>query len=256
MSGRDALRAALQRHVEGGGLIVGEAVGVHGVTEGFTTGLVRTPLSENATIGVAAGLAMAGKRVVVELVDPAGLARAADAIADLASLRARSEGAWTAPVVIRAPFGPAPAGVPVAVASTAADLVGMLAHALDGNEPTVILETEAAHEDEGDVVEVPPLGAAVVRRAGSSCTVLAVGDGVPAALALDADVEVVDLRALSPIDAATVGASVRKTGRAVAVGVDQALLVALREAFLHLESPLAVTTIEGVGAAVAESIHY
>jgi pyruvate/2-oxoglutarate/acetoin dehydrogenase E1 component len=85
-TGRDLLRAALARHADSGGALVGEAVGVHGVTAGFapSASLVRTPLSEGAALGVAAGLALAGRAVIVELVDPAGLARAADVLADLA----------------------------------------------------------------------------------------------------------------------------------------------------------------------------
>ncbi|MFZ5479867.1 MAG: transketolase C-terminal domain-containing protein [Myxococcota bacterium] len=255
MTGRDLLRAALR---DPNVTLVGEAVGVHGVTEGFPEGpqLIRTPLSESATIAVAAGLAMAGRRVVVELVDPAGLARAADALADVATLRARSNGSWTAPIVVRAPYAPVSVpGVKVAVAATAEDLVGLLAHALAGDEPVVLLEADCALEAQGSPAEVPGIGAAVVRRAGTGCTVLAVGDGVPAALAVEG-VEVVDLRGLSPIDAATVGASVRKTGRAVAVGPEGPLLVALREAFLHLESPLVAVAPDAVADAVAQAIHY
>jgi pyruvate dehydrogenase E1 component beta subunit len=254
MTGRDLLRAALRQPSL---TLVGEAVGAHGVTQGFPEGpsLVRTPLSESATIGVAAGLAMSGRKVVVELVDPAGLARAADTLADLASLKARSGGAWTAPVVVLAPVSAAVPGVRTAVAATADDLVGLLAHALAGDEPTVLQVSQAALDGEGTGAEVPPIGKAVVRRAGGGCTVLAVGDGVEAALAVP-DVEVVDLRALSPIDAATVGESVRKTGRAVAVGDAAPLLVALREAFLYLESPLAIAPVEGLADAVAQAIHY
>lgn len=279
-SGRDLLRAALGKHVAGGGMLVGEAVGVHGVTEGLTgPGLVRTPLSEGAAVGVAAGLALAGKKVVVELIDPAGLARAADVLAELAALRTRTGGAWSAPVVIRAPFGPAvpllmalPAGLRVAVASTADDLVGMLAHALDGTEPVVILESPGAHASIGTGPDsahrgVPPLGTAVTRREGTAATVLAVGPGVDAALAAadtladeGVEIEVVDLRGLTLLDRAAVGARVRKSGRAVVVGAPEGLTVALDEAFLSLEAPLAAlaadATSEHIAAAVRATVSY
>lgn len=246
MTGRELLRAALRRHLaDPRGVLVGEAVGCHGVTEGFPQGdnLLRSPLSENATIGIATGLALAGRRPVVEILDPAGLDRAADALEDLATLRARSGGTWSAPVVIRAPFADVrvPDGIAVAVAATPADLVGLLGHALAGDAPVVILEAASALDGAGGVEPVPGIGTAVVRRAGGAVTALAVGDGVGTALsAADGlDVEVLDLRALAPLDAVAIGRSVRRTGRAVAVGAPGALLVALREAFLHLESPLA-----------------
>jgi pyruvate/2-oxoglutarate/acetoin dehydrogenase E1 component len=72
-------------------------------------------------------------------------------------------------------------------------------------------------------------------------TLLAAGDAVSLALAAAAeeDAEVVDLRSLQPLDTRTIGESVRRTGRAIAIGPSAPLLVALNEAFLHLESPLA-----------------
>ncbi|MES2638707.1 MAG: transketolase C-terminal domain-containing protein [Myxococcota bacterium] len=265
-SGRDLLRAALERHVASGGVLVGEAVGVHGVTEGFAAGpgLVRTPLSEGAAVGVAAGFALAGKKVVVELVDPAGLGRAAEVLGELASLRARTNGAWSAPIVVRAPFAPftAPAGLRVVVAATADDLVGMLALALDGNEPVVLLEAASAHADTGTGTSVPALGTAVTLREGYAATVFAVGPAVDAAFdAADAlyddgtgEVEVVDLRALAPLDRATIGASVRKSGRAVMVGVPEGLTVALDEAFLSLEAPLAALPADASAAQIAAAL--
>ncbi len=270
-SGRDLLRAALVRHVASGGVIVGEAVGVHGVTEGFAAGpgLVRTPLSEGAAVGVAAGLALAGKKVVVELVDPAGLARAAEILGELAALRARTGGAWSAPIVVRAPFAPfsAPAGLRVAVAATADDLVGMLAQALDGVEPVVLLESADALAGTGTGAAAPPLGTAVTRREGTAATVFAVGPAVEVALAAAADladegqeIEVVDLRGLTPLDRAGIGARVRRTGRAVVVGAPDGLALALDEAFLSLEAPLvslpADAAPDRVAAALRDTVSY
>ncbi|MDP2306915.1 MAG: transketolase C-terminal domain-containing protein [Pseudomonadota bacterium] len=269
-SGRDLLRAALERHVAKGGMLVGESVGVHGVTEGFAAGpgLLRTPLSEGAAVGVAVGLALAGKKVIVELVDPLGLVRAADVLGELASLRARTGAAWSAPVVIRAPFAPFasltawPAGLRVAVAATADDLVGMLAHALDGLEPVLLLEAPSAHEGVGTGAAVPPLGTAVTRREGKAATVFALAGGVDAALAVaeGEDVEVVDLRGLAPLDRAGLGAHVRRTGRAVVIGAPEGLLVALEEAFLSLEAPLislpADASPDRIAAAIRDTVSY
>ncbi len=282
-TGRDLLRAALARHVEAGGALVGEAVGVHGVTEGLTSadgtlGILRTPLSESATLGVAAGLALAGQRVIVEFVDPNGIARAADILAELGSLRARSNGAWSVPLVIRAPFseglhaGVVPAGIQVAVASTADDLVGLLRHALAAGDPVLLLEAACAFEAQGTGADVPGLGVAVARREGAAVTVLAVGDAAERALitanalvaegvdAENIDATVIDLRARCALDRVGIGAHVRRTGRAVVVGVPDAALVSLQEAFFQLESPLLVlpagATGEQIAAAVRQTVHY
>ena len=265
-TGLDLLRGALGRFVDGGGVVVGEAVGVHGATVGLSAGLVRTPLSESAAVGVGAGLALAGKRVIVELVDPAGLGRAAEILADLAAIAARSGGAWSAPLVIRAPLGAGgepPATPPlhnVYVAATADDLVGMLDAALAAGKPAVLLESAAAYADTGAGAPVAPLGAAVVRRAGAGVTVFAVGDAVGAALAADTGAEIVDLRGLAPLDRAAIGAHVRRTGRAVIVGAPAALGVTLTEAFLSLESPPvalpADATPDRIAAAVPDALNF
>lgn len=261
MTGRERLRAALRRFTERGGALVGEAVGVHGVTEGFTQGVVRTPLSEGTTVGVAVGMALAGRAVVVELVDPDGLVRAADVLADLATLGPRSNGSFAAPIVVRAPWREGlrvPAGVEVAVAGVGDDVAGLLEHALASGRPTLILESRAALDGDAGEGPVPAMGTAVVRRAGDGVTVLAVGDGVAAALQADVG-EVIDLRSLS-FDRATVGASVRRTGRAVAVGAPDALIVALQEAFLSLEAPLvalpAGADADAVATAASAALHY
>ncbi|MFN7147612.1 MAG: transketolase C-terminal domain-containing protein, partial [Myxococcota bacterium] len=179
---------------------------------------------------------------------------------------------WVASIVSRALFAgcgwypppPTPPHVPsglrVAVAATADDLVGLLQHALEGNEPTVILEAAAAFEDVGAGAAVPGLGVAVTRREGEGVTVFAVGDAVAAALAADTEAEVVDLRGLTPLDRGAIAARVKKTGRAVAVGAPDALLAALEGAFLSLESPLAALPADAssdrIGAAVRDALTY
>jgi pyruvate dehydrogenase E1 component beta subunit len=189
--------------------------------------------------------------------------RAGDVLADLASLRTRSAGTFGAPLVVLAPFTadlPVIPGLRVAVAATADDLVGLIGHALAAGDPVVVLHSAAALDDAGEGAPVPGLGVAVTRRAGNGVTVLAVGDGVAAALAAEGEAEVLDLRALSSLDTAAIGASVRRTGRAVAVGAPQALLTALDQAFLSLESPLsslpAAASPADVSAAVARALSY
>ncbi len=214
----------------------------------------RTPLTEQATIGAATGMALGGKRVVVELVDPAGVARAADALADAGSVRARSSGAWAAPVVIRVPLAagtsvPAvPAGVAVRIVGRAAQLGPVLVAALAAEGPTVVFEAEGVT---GKVDEAPlPDGAQLV--------VLAVGAGVGVAveaaarLAGEISVGVVDVGGLTLDDAAV--AAVRRAGRVVVVGHGGEGLSgsAVAAAFWSLEAPpIEVRAVSGVDAVIA-----
>lgn len=269
MTGAKALRAALERHLAGGGRMFGERAGAHGVTAGLTP-VVRTPLAESVTVGAAAGAALGGARVVVELVDAAGLTRAYDVLADLAASLARSDGAWSAPLVVLAPASSTtvlPNGVTTAVAGVASDLVPLFEAALAAGRPVVLfVAPEALDGDvEQDVVALSAptgrarLAGAAVRSGGAAepaVTVVAVGAGVAAAVAGASQsgvaVEVVDLRALS-VDRDTIGARVRASGRVVVVDAAFALPEVVQAAFLHLESPPSLVAADP--AAIAEAIH-
>ncbi len=241
-SGAERLRARLEAHLAAGGWLLGEGVGVHGVTHGLAgAGVQLTPFSEQASLGLATGAAMAGRSVVVVLEDPAGLARAAEVLADAAGLAGRSEGGWTAPVCVLVPWDaalPDVPGVPVHVAAFAGDLVAMVDAALASRGPVVVAMTRAALDSREDAAPAAP-GAARVVRAGTAVSVLALGDGVAHALAVaeSYDAEVLDLRVRWPLDVAAVAASVRRTGRVVTVGAPTALAAAVQAAFWHLESP-------------------
>jgi pyruvate dehydrogenase E1 component beta subunit len=241
-TGAERLRARLDAHLAAGGWLLGEGVGVHGLTHGLSgDGVQLTPLSEQATLGLATGVAMAGRAVVVSLVDPSGLARAAEVLADAAGLAARSDGGWTAPVAVLVPWDPALPelpGVPLHVASSAGELVPMLEAALAARGPVVVAMTHAALDSRDEVVPLAA-GTARVVRAGASVTVLALGDGVAPAVSVASayDAEVIDLRVRWPLDVDAVAASVRRTGRVVTVGAPHALVAAVHAAFWHLESP-------------------
>ncbi len=258
-NGLEALRASLQAHVDGGGLLLGEAVGTHGIAAGVTgAGVRRTTLSENATVGEAVGAALTGARVVVELLDPVGLARCGDALADASSLPWRSKAAWSAPIVILAPWAQAPRvlpGVDLLVLSSADDAGDVLARAFASGRPTVVLTCEdALHGAVGEGVATA--GARVVTEADATkpgVTLLAAGPGVSLAMAAAAtrNVTVVDLRALAPLDLATLGAAVRRTGRVVLLDLPDVLAPAVREGFLSLESPPAVVPNDAGALAAA-----
>jgi pyruvate/2-oxoglutarate/acetoin dehydrogenase E1 component len=116
-------------------------------------------------------------------------------------------------------------GVKVAVPSTPADAKGLLAAAIRDPDPVIVFEPKLIYRTErGDVPEgdhVVPLGKARVAREGDDLTIVAYGAMVPvaerAADAIEASVEVLDLRTLKPLDEEALLASAAKTGRVVLV---------------------------------------
>ncbi len=258
MSGRESLSAALQAHVDAGGALLGEAVGTHGVAAAVTgAGVRRTTLSENATVGEAAGAALTGARVVVELLDGDGLARAGEALVDAGTLALRSGGAWGAPLVVLAPWGSGPRvipGVDVQAVGTADDAAPALAAALAGGRASVVLLCDAALDAPCGVAPAAGRGPRVLREGSAhGATVLAAGPGVAVALAATEgrDATVVDVRTLAPLDAAALRAIATRTGRLVVVELPEVLALATREAFLSLESPPALVRADAGAIAAA-----
>jgi pyruvate/2-oxoglutarate/acetoin dehydrogenase E1 component len=222
-----------------------------GLLERFGPERVRnTPISEAATMGCGAGAAMMGVRTVVE-VDFSGFLYLGfdQLINNVAKLRYMSGGQIRVPLVVRFGTGPlgsfaaqhsqAPQGwlsntpgLTVCAPATVQDAFDMMRWALRQNDPVVMAEdlrlyrTRGALDAERGEAE---LGAAVVRP-GRDATAVTYGFGTH--LALDAsetlaadgiDLEIVDLRSLSPLDEAAIGASVRRTGRALCVSDDPLL---------------------------------
>lgn len=232
--------------------MLGEGAGAHGALK-HVEGALLAPLSEAAAVGLATGLALAGKSVVVELVDPAGLARAADALADLAHLPRRSDGAYRPTVIVRVPGGTALMGCPLPcfVAGRASDAAEQLDAALAEGQSCVLVDDTHADAPEG----VPPaeLGVPVVLRAGAAVTVLTSGSDVVAALA---GAEGIDAHVVEVRGAGALAPALARTGRLVVVGelpVD--LDYALNLAFWHLEAPWQRLP-RGAGAdAVRTAIH-
>jgi 2-oxoisovalerate dehydrogenase E1 component beta subunit len=279
---QDALRVALREDQRV--VVIGEDVGRNGgvfrVTEGLQAefGSERvsdTPLAENGIVGGAIGMALYGMKPVAEIQFVDFIYPAFDQIvSELAKMRWRSAGQYACPVVVRAPYGGGirgglyhsqspeayfchTAGLTVAIPSTPSDAKGLLLAALAGEDPVIFLEPKRLYRTTKEEVaegryEVP-LGSARVARAGENCTVLTYGAMVPVAVeAADKaaahgwSVEVVDLRTLVPLDAATVIASVRKTGRAIILheaprtcgfGAELAALIA-EQALTSLQAPV------------------
>jgi pyruvate dehydrogenase E1 component beta subunit len=278
---RDGLHDELQR--DDSVLVMGEDVGENGGVFRATQGLIEefgedrvidTPLAESGIVGTAVGMAAYGLRPVAEIQFMGFIYPAFDQIVSHAArLRTRSRGAFTCPLVIRAPYGGgirAPehhsesketlfvheAGLKVAIPSTPYDAKGLLTAAIRDPDPVVFLEPKLIYRAFREAVPSEPytveLGEAAVRRTGSDVSVFTWGamtrPTLEAAdnLAGEVDVEVVDLRTLSPIDEDAIVESFRKTGRAAVVheaprtgGLAGEVIATIQEeALLYQEAPV------------------
>jgi len=262
---------------------IGALGGVFRVTDGLQKDfggdrVVDTPLAESGIVGTAIGLAMRGYRPVCEIQFDGFIFPAFDQITtQLAKMHYRSKGRLTLPVVIRVPYGGGivavehpsespealfahTAGLRVISPSSPAEAFSMIQQAIASPDPVLFFEPKGRYWEKGDVdvdaaidAPHPALDTAKVLRQGTDITVVAYGPTVQTALkaaetaaAEGTSIEVVDLRTLSPLDTATVAASVRRTGRCVVVHEAPVLYgtgaeVAARiteECFFHLEAPV------------------
>jgi pyruvate dehydrogenase E1 component beta subunit len=235
-------------------LIMGEDVGRLGGVFRVTDGLqkdfgedrvIDTPLAESGIIGTAVGLAIRGFRPVCEIQFDGFVFPAFDQIvSQVAKMHYRSAGHVKVPITIRIPYGGGigavehhsespetyfahTPGLKVVTCSNPADAYSMVQQAIACDDPVVFFEPKRRYWDKAEVdtdAEVAPLWSARVARPGSDATLLTYGPSVrtclEAAAAAESEghnLEVIDLRALSPIDWDTVFASVTKTGHAVVV---------------------------------------
>jgi len=248
----DALHVEMER--DPAVLLLGEDVGRSGGVFRATAGLldrfgadrcVDTPLAEAGILGSAVGLCMAGFRPVCEMQYDAFSYPCLDQlITHVGRYRWRTGGKMTFPITIRMPYGGgvrAPElhddspetyyvhtpGIKVAIPSTPADAKGLLAAAIRDPDPVVILEPKLVYRTvRGEVPageHVVPLGEARLARSGTDLTIVAYGAMVAVAeraadeLAPQAEVEVLDIRSLKPLDEEALLASAAKTGRVVLV---------------------------------------
>ena len=251
----EAVRAAITEEMERDDrvLVMGEDVGKKGGVFGATDGLyarfgearvLDTPLAESAIVGVAIGAALNGMLPIAEIQFADFIHPAFDQIvSEAARTRYRSNGDWSVPIVIRAPFGGLyhsqsieafythVPGVKVVVPSMPADAHGLLKSAVRDPDPVLFLEHKKVYrlvtEDVPDGDHLVPIGPAVVRREGKNLSCFAWGlmthYCLEAAQTLESEgvsVEVVDLRTLAPLDRDAILASVRKTGKAMVVHED------------------------------------
>lgn len=236
-------------------VLFGEDVAAPGGPFGATKGLLDefgpsrvrdTPISEATLTGVAVGSAMAGLRPVVEIMFFDFITLAMDQLANQAAkMSYMSMGHYSVPLTMRimcgSHLGSGPQhsqnleswvasvpGLKVVWGGTPADAKGLLKAAIRDPDPVVVIESAGLWPTKGDVPEDPeqlvPLATAAIRRPGSDVTLACWGATVPRAEAAAAtladqgiDVEVLDLRSLSPLDTQRILTSVRKTGRLLVV---------------------------------------
>ncbi len=206
-----------------------------------------TPLSEEAMTGVALGAAISGLRPVHIHIRADFMLLAMNQIANMASnLRYMSGGRLRVPLVIRAVIGRGWGqsaqhskslhgvfahfpGLKVVLPSSPQDAYSLLRSAIRDENPVIFLEHRWLYDVEGDVDvnEAIPLGASVIRRSGDALTVVAVSwmnvEAMKAAEVLarrGVELEIVDVRTVSPLDAGPIIASARKTGRCLVADYD------------------------------------
>ncbi len=279
---REGLRQEMRRDERV--LLLGEDIGSYGGAFAVTDRLLAefgpervrdTPISEAAITGCAIGAALTGLRPVLEIqfMDFITLCME-QLVLQAAKIRYMFGGKARVPMVLRTPGGSGTGaaaqhsesleawfahvpGLKVVAPSTPADAKGLLLASIRDDNPVIFVEHKLLYRTRGEVPEEPeaiPLGVAEVKRPGTDATVIATSAMVPRALSAaerlvreGISVEVVDPRSLRPLDATTLVASARKTGRVVVVyegvktlgiGAEIAALIAESEAFFHLDAPI------------------
>jgi 2-oxoisovalerate dehydrogenase E1 component beta subunit len=277
----NGLRAAMERDPKV--LVMGEDVGKLGGVFRITDGLQKdfgeqrvldTPLAESGIIGTAIGLAIRGFRPVCEIQFDGFVFPGFDQIvSQLAKLHYRSQGRVPVPVVVRIPFGggigavehhsESPeslfahvAGLKVVACGNPVDAYWMIQQAIASDDPVIFFEPKRRYWEKAEIdYDIPPapLFTSRVLRTGSTLTLATYGpmvrtclDAAEAARADGHELEVIDLRTLSPLDLDPVYDSVRRTGRLVVVAeapseVSVAAEVAAKvqqDCFYSLEAPV------------------
>jgi len=260
---------------------IGRLGGVFRITEGLQaefgpTRVVDTPLAEAGIVGTAVGMALRGYKPVVEIQFDGFVYPAFDQIVSQVSrLHFRSHGRLSVPMVVRIPYGGGigaiehhsespeayfahTPGLKVVTCASPSDAYWMIQQAIADPDPVIFFEPKRRYHDKGEVdldASAAPdsLYQARIARHGTDATLLTYGpmvrtclDAAAAAEAEGRSLEVIDLRSLSPIDDATVFASVRRTGRAVVVheavrtlGMGAELAARIQaECFYELQAPV------------------
>ena len=283
-------------------VVFGEDTGFEGGVFRVTAGLQKkygvdrvfdTPIAEAAITGSAIGMAINGLLPVAEIqFDGFIFPGYTEMVTHMARYRNRSRGRHGLPIVVRFPVGGGIRalehhsesvetllghipGLKVVIPSTPYDAKGLLISAIEDPDPVIFMEPKRIYRSGKQ--EVPeemyriPIGKAKVIKEGKDITVVAWGAivrEVEKAMKLlegdNIDIELIDLRTISPIDEETIINSVKKTGRFVVVqeaaksyGPGSELITLVNEkAFLHLEAAPARVTGFDITVPLPRGEHY
>ena len=229
--------------------------GVFGVTKGiskaFPGRVCNSPLAEASIVGVAGGLAIAGYKPIVEIqfadYSWPGFMQMRD---ETSTVRWRSNGAWSGPMVVRMAQGGYIKGGPwhstcveaiyshtpgwyVVYPAFADDAKGLIKTAARADDPVIFLEHKGlyrriqARAPEPDADYLVPFGKARLRREGSDLSIITWGSTVHMAMELagqmekeGVSIEVLDLRSMVPLDQEAILATSRKTSRVLVAHED------------------------------------
>ena len=300
----EAINLALREELERDSrvVILGEDVGKEGGVFRVTDGLqqkfggdrvVDTPLAELGIVAVAFGMAVYGIRPIAEIQFEGFLYPCLDQINNhIGRIRNRSRGRFTCPLVIRVPYGGgihAPEhhsdspeailahipGIKVVIPASPYEAKGLVLSSIRDLDPVIFMEPKriyrAIREEvpEGDYTI--PLGKARLVQEGKDVTVVAWGAMVREALNAaeqlkgdKIDLEIIDLRTISPIDVETIITSIRKTGRGVIVheapktcGLGAEIIALVNEkALLSLQAPIERVTGFDIPVPLMKTEHY
>jgi 2-oxoisovalerate dehydrogenase E1 component beta subunit len=280
----EAIRQGLWEEMESDPTVfcIGEDIGIYGgafkVTDGFIhhfgpERVIDTPIAESAIVGAAFGAALTGMRPVAEFqfMDFIGCA-----FNQIVNMVAKSHYRWgaPAPLVLRGPCGGGVHGGPfhsqnpemyfvhtpgmkVVAPATPADAKGLIKSAIRDNNPVLFLEHKFLYRRIKD--EVPegdytvPIGQARLHREGRDLSIITYAAMVHTAqeaadlLAKDGiEVEILDLRTLSPLDRAAIAQTVKKTNKVILLHEDtrtgglagEIAAIINEEAFDDLDGPI------------------
>jgi pyruvate dehydrogenase E1 component beta subunit len=266
-------------------LVLGEDIGVDGGVFRVTDGLlakfgdqrvIDTPLAEGAIVGMAIGMAIYGLKPVPEIQFSGFSFQAFHQIENHAArYRARTRGRYHIQMVVRMPYGGGvralehhseseeayyahTPGLKIVIPSSPRSARALLISAIRDPDTVIFFEPKALYHAVKEEVPVAeetwPIGKARVVREGKDLTLIAYGAMLHRCLEVaqrvhaedGAEVEVVDLLSISPMDTETIAASAKKTGRVVVAheaqrsfGVGAEVMARVVEtAFLQLQAPV------------------
>ena len=266
-------------------LVLGEDIGVDGGVFRVTDGLlakfgeqrvIDTPLAEGAIVGMAIGMAIYGLKPIPEIQFSGFSFQAFHQIENHAArYRARTRGRYHVQMVVRMPYGGGvralehhseseeayyahTPGLKIVIPSSPRSARALLVSAIRDPDTVIFFEPKALYHAVKEEVPVAedtwPIGKARVARQGNDLTLIAYGAMLHRCLEVaervhaenGAEVEVVDLLSISPMDTEMIAASARKTGRVVVAneaqrsfGVGAEVVARVVEtAFLQLEAPV------------------